>query len=107
MFRAVRKDIFIPHLNYVVKVRQFKTPPEDCHHSLAYVQSHGQHGCTLYIDLKKSCSPMDLAHEIVHILQFICMWRNIDFKIEQEHMGYLMQWLMGEIVGAKWGNKAI
>ena len=92
--------IYLPHLNYTVEVKLFKTPPESLENALAYVQSNGQHSCSLYIG--KTYKPADLAHELIHVLQFIALARNIDFKLEQEHFGYLMHYLMIKIEGGKW-----
>lgn len=43
-----------------------------------------------------------LFHEITHALQFICEARNIDFILEQEHMGYIAQFVTNEILGWKY-----
>lgn len=39
-----------------------------------------------------------LAHEVVHILQHISKVRGIDFINEEEHFGYLMQFILNEIL---------
>jgi hypothetical protein len=36
---------------------------------------------------------------LIHVLQFICVDRNMDFTVETEHMGYLMHYLMGQVLG--------
>lgn len=38
-----------------------------------------------------------VAHEIIHILQYLCRRRNIIMEDETEHMGYLMQYIFNEI----------
>ena len=43
--------------------------------------------------------PGDVAHELIHVLQFICADRNMDFVREQEHMAYIMHYLMGKVYG--------
>lgn len=98
------KDIYIPHLNYTVRVREAKNAPEGLVNALAWVISEGQHECTLYLEKGKPHAG-DVAHEIIHILQFICLNRNIDFKLEFEHMGYLMQWLLGQVMEWEWKLK--
>jgi hypothetical protein len=92
--------IYIPHLNYTITVKEPKNPPKELYNPKAWVHSEGSKGCTMYITKKPL--PSDLAHEVVHVLQFICLNRNIDFTTEQEHMGYLMQYIMGEILGYEW-----
>lgn len=99
--------IYLPHINYTVYVKQinYKRLPDQIRHAKAFVKRDDMYGCTLYIDLKKKTLPADLAHELVHVLQFICLDRNIDFPVEQEHMGYIMHYLMAEITGYSWDNK--
>lgn len=95
------KKIYLPHIHYTVHVKQFQ-PHKDLENALAYVQNNGPNNCTLFIDLKQKIVPADLAHELVHVLQFICLARNINFTLEQEHMGYIMHYLMGRIMGDTW-----
>lgn len=95
------KKIYIPHLNYTVRVHTFKFPPPEIPNALAYVQEKDSNSCDLYVSSHKE-NAGDLAHELVHVLQFICIQRNIDFARETEHMGYLMHWLMGEVLGYEW-----
>ena len=94
------KEIYLPHINYTVRVRQFKKAPQQLPNARAYVESLDDHSCTLYIENKPH--PCDLAHEVVHVLQFIALSRNMDFKLEQEHFGYMMQYIMGQVLGEKW-----
>jgi len=93
----MRKDIYIPHLNYTVKVREAKNPPEYLNNALNWVVSDGQYSCTLFIEKKPHAG--DLAHELIHVLQFIALERNMDFKLEQEHFAYLMHYLIGQVMG--------
>lgn len=94
------KKIYIPHLNYTITIKEAKNPPEELFNAVNWVESQGQYGCTMYLDKKPH--PGDLSHELIHVLQFICLNRNMNFMTEHEHMGYLMHWLMGEILGYKW-----
>lgn len=89
--------IYIPHIHYTVFVKEAKTPPEEISNAKAWVISEDRNSCTLYIEKKPN--PCQLAHELVHVLQRICLNRNITFTLEQEHMGYLMDFLMGKILG--------
>lgn len=92
--------IYIPHLNYTIIVKEPKNPPEELYNPKAWVKSESSKSCTLFVNKKPN--PADLAHEVVHVLQFICLHRNIDFKTEQEHMGYLMHYIMGKVLGYEW-----
>lgn len=89
--------IYIPHLHYTVNVKTFKKPPEETPNAKRYVESIDGNTSNMYLPEKNT--PTDIAHELIHILQNICLNRNIDFSTETEHMGYLMQWLMGKILG--------
>jgi len=84
--------ILIPHLNYTVTV---KKPRKDMD-SFAEVQPDGFDGCTLYIKRPVKDKAL-LAHELTHVLQFLCEERDIEMHKELEHMGYLMEWLMKKI----------
>ena len=97
-----KRDIYLAHLNYTVRLRQSGQPPEEVKHAISWVISEDKNTCTLYTDLKTRIHPGDLSHELIHVLQFICLDRNINFTLEQEHMGYLMQYLFGQIMGHKW-----
>jgi hypothetical protein len=94
--------IFIPHLNYTVWVRPIRAKrPERIPNAIAYVEKINNRRCDVYLPLDDT--PGSLAHELTHALQFICEARHIDFVNEQEHMGYLMQWMTGRILGYVWG----
>lgn len=95
-------NIYLPHIHYTVRVRQIRRRPEGLANALAYVLHDNPNQCTLYLDRKKRIIPGDLAHELVHVLQFICLDRNISFTQEQEHMGYIMHYLMGRVLGHTW-----
>ena len=68
--------------------------------ALAYVENIDNNSCAIFLGKKDSSG--DIAHELVHVLQFICLARNIDFRLEKEHMGYIMHYLMGRILGNEW-----
>ena len=93
--------IYIPHLNYTVYVKTFVTPPPQIANAQAWVKRNDMHSCTFFKKKGKGI-PADIAHELVHVLQFICIDRNIDFCTETEHMGYLMKYIMGKITGYSW-----
>jgi len=96
--------IKIPHLGYTVNVRQIKKIPAylTSRNVHAYVQKEDSNSCTIYLNLKKKIEAGDLAHELIHVLQYICHDRNIDFNTETEHMGYLMHYLMGRCMGMEY-----
>lgn len=93
-------DISIPHLNYTVKVRPFKKPPGSIAEASAWIDRVDKFHCVMY--LRKGAKPPTVAHELVHVLQHLCDVRHMGFTAEDEHMGYLMQYLMGRILGYVW-----
>lgn len=96
-----KKKILIPHIHYTVTVICGGKAPVDLQNALAWAVSDGKYGCRVYLP-KGRILAGDLAHELIHVLQFIALERNIDFTMEREHFGYLMHWLMGEIGGRKY-----
>lgn len=92
--------IELPHINYKVIIKPFVKAPEGIENALNYTTHDSEHQCTIYT--KKETISADLAHEIVHVLQFIALDRNMDFKLEQEHFGYMMQHIMGKATGHVW-----
>lgn len=88
--------IYIQHLAYTILVKE----PDKYSRHVAYVHKDNKSQCTIYIKrpVKFKETPT-LAHEIVHILQYIAESRSIDMTYEQEHMGYLMNYIMNEVLG--------
>lgn len=91
--------IFIPHLCYTVYVKK-PTKVKPIENAIAWVQYRDRDSCELFINqpIKPHQVPT-LAHELIHVLQLIAEERNIHFTSDREHFGYLMQWLMNEILG--------
>lgn len=87
--------IKLPHIGYTVFVRPFKENKK-VNNGLAYVERTSAHSSTLFTP---KCRNGDLAHELIHVLQNICIDRNIDFTTETEHMGYLMHYLFAKATG--------
>lgn len=65
----------------------------------AWVHHVDDWNSVIYVD---RLTPGVVAHEVTHILQHICAVRHIEFKDETEHMGYLAQYLVGQILGYEW-----
>lgn len=90
---------YLPHIHYTVNIKQFKKAPDSIENALAYVERDDSNSCTVYIDKTKKLMPGDIAHELIHVLQFICLDRNMNFTLEEEHCAYIMHYLMGKIFG--------
>lgn len=93
------KNIYIPHLHYHINVY---------FDSEKYLTDLGIEAGTLHskglieIHFKKKPNDYDfptVAHEVMHALQFICKDRKIDMTNEVEHCGYLMQYILNQILG--------
>lgn len=91
--------IYIPHLDYTIITKPFKAHSA-VPNAQAYVERIDDR--TSYLYLQKKNTPPGLAHEVVHILQNICADRDMNFIIESEHMAYLMQYILGELLGYEW-----
>ena len=91
--------IEIPHLNY--KIVYGVNPKEFIKkQSGAVMFAEDTNKNTGAIIFRKNPDNLDsaaVAHEIVHVLQFLCKRRNIEMEEETEHMGYLMQYIFNEI----------
>ena len=98
-FTVKPQTIPIPHLNFKVRVRHIH-PSEVAAGSAAFCRFDHRHQATIY--LPKRCAPPMAAHEIIHALEHICKSRNMAMEHEREHMAYLMQHLLGQIMGMVW-----
>ena len=97
------EEIEIPHLAYKVKV--VLDPKEfygEYHNSLMLAEDTGRSLATIYlrkpIPKTRKIIPT-VAHEVMHVIQYICRNRTIKMEKESEHMGYLMQYILANILG--------
>lgn len=96
----MRKDIYLPHINYTVKVRPLKPDPGGKPNTRAWCEHVDDWHSAVY--LPKRVVPGLIAHELVHVLRHLCESRNMSFDLEREHMAYIMQYLMDKILGYVW-----
>lgn len=96
-FPTYAKTVSLPHLAYKVRFRYFTKAPPNLPNALAYCRHNHSSMCTVYVHKKEAVSA--IAHELTHVLRWICLDRNMRFTDEAEHMAYLMQYLMGEVLG--------
>lgn len=98
-FRTIKID----HLGYTIKIKDVSNHPKKDY--VMYVERDGFSNCTLYT--KKNITVKDfttLSHEVLHILQYIAEARNIDITYESENMGYMMQYILNQILGLEYGD---
>ena len=88
----MRKTIRLPHLGFAVFV---EPKPKNWSTWASVLWTEGENFCTMV--LPDDIGPAALAHEIVHVLYYICKTYGMDFTREREHMGYITQYLMQEI----------
>lgn len=102
----MKKIINLPHLTYQVYFYTGKDIPKNCSNegSIAWTVK-GENSSAVCIREKIDAQPTLLAHEIMHVLQFLAHERNMDFLQEQEHFAYLMQFLLAEMLGVKLYSK--
>lgn len=102
--------IYIPHIHYELEVLDIKKAKGITEEML----NSGCYGATEYLDhksiiyIKLPLKPIDIptvCHELVHVLQNICRDKRITFINEEEHMAYIMQYLLAEIMGYELKNK--
>lgn len=96
----MKRKIYLPHIDYTIFIIEGGKPPTD--NAIGWVVPLGEKGCEIHLTAKIKKNPLDLAHEVIHILQLICAERYMNFSLEQEHMAYLMQYIMDQILGCKW-----
>ncbi len=94
--------IYLPHLDYTILTKSFKR-----HTGVPNARAYARRidASTVHLFLPKKNMPGDLAHEVVHVLQYICNDRDMDFVQEQEHMGYLMHYILGRLMCHEWVPK--
>lgn len=96
--KLVFRDIKIDHLGYVIKIKDIKKHPRKNY--VMYVERLNSNSCSLVTKRNITISDIPtLAHEVVHILQYIAEARNIDLIYEQENTGYLTQFIFNKLLG--------
>lgn len=98
--RVRAQTIRIPHLsNYRVRIR-IATDKEIVAGFQGCCVRDGRFSSTIYA--RRNASPFVVAHEIMHVLRNICLDFHMDHDNENEHMAYLMQWLLGTAFNCEW-----
>jgi hypothetical protein len=91
--------IYLPHINYTVEVRKYKPEPS-LPNAFVWCERIDKNKTVLY--LRPKTPAPSIAHELVHVLRYICRDRHMDFTLEEEHMAYIMQYLLGKLTGMEW-----
>lgn len=89
--------VYLPHINYTVHILKFKGTKE-LPKALAYTKK-GADGRSCAIYFPKKPAPGTVAHEVVHVLRYICEAREMSFLLEEEHMAYIAQLLTNTALG--------
>ena len=90
--------IYIHHLVYTIHIK-------DKYHkhmgNLPSCERMDNNNCILWLPKKIRREVTTVAHEVMHVLQYIAEARDINMTAEQEHMGYLMQYIMAKVLQIK------
>ena len=89
-------NIYLPHIGYVVKVVRITAVPDEIPNAAAWVKREDENMSIIH--LPQDAPPPVILHEIIHVLWNICKDRHMDFLEEKEHMAYLAQYIMVEIL---------
>jgi hypothetical protein len=87
--------IYLPHIHYTVYLKDEFHKEMGNHPSCQRVNLES---CILWIP-KKHRKPMTVAHEAMHACQFIAEARSIDMIQEQEHMAYIIGYIVSKVMG--------
>lgn len=90
--------IQIPHLNYIVYVK------DGYHNEFGNLPSCERldfSSCCIHMPKKMRNQATTVAHEVVHAVQFIAEARHINMVLEQEHIAYMVQYIMAKIMGVQ------
>ena len=93
--------ISIPHLSYTITLKDAYRKDMDGHPCCERI-SNGE--CIIWMPKKVRKEVTTLAHEVTHALQFIAHSRDINMVLEQEHIAYMMQYIMAKILNIKLHN---
>lgn len=93
--------IYLPHIHYTISVRDIKKAKMDGFVGKAMTEKIDKNNCILWLPYPIKASGT-VFHEIVHVLQFICESRHIDFVLEQEHLGYIAQYISNRLLGLEY-----
>ena len=102
-FHTFMDKIVINHLGYTIEVldrKKAKGKEFDLLQHCVAITHKGKHKSTIYIKtpIKRNYIPV-IAHELMHVIQNICVDRDIDMIQEQEQVAYIMQYALGKIMG--------
>ena len=95
------KKVYIPHIHYTVYLKDVSQAKGEAKNLLstkhAIAERIDKANAVIYMKLPlKQKDWGTLGHEIIHILQYICASRNIDFVYEQENVAYMFQYIFAE-----------
>ena len=101
------KKIILNHIGYTVMLKDINKAPKELLEQVvgcvSCVEEIDKHSSVIWIKLpiRKIDIPV-LGHEIVHVLQNIAIQKNIDFKQETEHFGYMYQYIISSFLDMKY-----
>lgn len=95
--------IYLPHIHYTVLVKDISLYRGDPERGNAFCVRVDKNTSEVFIKTPVKVTDFPtLGHELVHVLKNICDDRNMNFLEETEHMGYVMQYLLCQVMGLKY-----
>lgn len=74
-------------------------------HFVCCAEDTDKSNATIYIDfpIRKNTLP-SFCHELIHVMQYICAHRYISFVDEKEHIAYMYNYILNEVMGLEYYN---
>lgn len=100
-----KQIIVINHIGYTIKVFDIKDAQNDVlilfqSGVRAIAKDRDKMNGEIYLTFPiKSADYATIGHEIIHIMQYICRSRGIEFTEELEHIAYMWHYVFNEIRG--------
>lgn len=89
--------IYLPHIDYEVVVKH-RTSYKTAHSGIWLCERTDVDSSTLFIEIPKKPHEYGmLAHEVMHVIENICIDRGMVLEEEKESMAYCVQYIMNTI----------
>lgn len=104
------KKVVISHIGYTIYLKDIRKPSKlvkdimkDKSYNWRACCEKSTHSSTIYMILPvKTVNIPTLCHELIHVFQNICESKGIDFVQEKEHISYLYQYTLNELLGLEY-----
>lgn len=102
-FTNFYKKVYLPHIRYTVIFADMKYLVNEEIKGSGFTTKTGEYECMVFLeDIEKTVKDISLmpyiAHELTHVIQFICIDMNMQIQEEQEHTAYIMHYLFEQLI---------